>query len=87
MDDVFARNTDYIKDINSRFPSKTIITITHKDSAISMIKTFKDFDYLTKKYDYSPENIDINIRYRDNSRNTEVDLHKPYIDNYWFIKK
>lgn len=86
MDDVFARNQAYISDISDRFPTKTIITITHKDSAISMIKTFKDFDYLTQKRDHALQNGQINIRYRDNDRDTQVDLHKPYIDNYRFAK-
>lgn len=86
MNEVFARNAEYIKDISIKFPSKTIITVMHKDSVITTIKAFKDFDYLTQKYRYSPDNTQINVRYRDNQRNTEVDLHKPYIDNYWFTK-
>lgn len=86
MDDVFERNRDHIEDLSKKFPTRTIITVTHKDSVISMIKAFKDFNYLTEKYDYSPQNAQINIRYRDNDRNTQVDLHKPYIDNYRFKK-
>jgi hypothetical protein len=84
MDDVFKRVKEFTIDINDKFATKTIITITHKDTIISINKAFKDFDYITKKYIYCPKNIEINIRYRDNDRKTEVDLHKPYVDNYWF---
>ena len=87
MDNVFTRNTDYIKDINIQFKTKTIITVTHEDSFISISKAFKDFDYLTKKQDHIPENGKISIRYRDNDRNMEMDLHKPYVDNYRFKKR
>lgn len=86
MDDVIARCKDYTKDINEQFKGKTIITITHKDSVILIQKAFKDFDYIDKKYDYSPENGQINVRYRDNKRNMEMDLHKPYVDSYRFKK-
>jgi len=86
MDDVFARNTEYIKDINTQFQTKTIITITHEDSFISISKAFKEFDYLTKKQDNIPENGKVSIRYRDNNRNMEMDLHKPYVDSYRFKK-
>jgi isoleucyl-tRNA synthetase len=51
-----------------------------------MQKVFKDFEYLNKKHEYAPTNGSIKIRYRDNNRNTEVDLHKPYIDSYRFKK-
>ncbi len=86
MDDVMVRCKDYTTDINTTFKGKTIVTVTHKDSVILIQKAFKDFDYLTKKYNYSPNNGEVKIRYRDNDRNTEVDLHKPYIDNYRFTK-
>jgi len=86
MDDVITRCKEYTTDINTTFKGKTIVTVTHKDSVILIQKAFKDFDYLTKKYNYSPNNGEIKIRYRDNDRNTEVDLHKPYIDNYRFTK-
>lgn len=86
IDDVTARCTAYMTDINQKFATKTIITITHKDSVILIDKTFKDFDYLTKKYEYSPENGHIDIHYRDITNNKEIDLHKPYVDTYRFKK-
>lgn len=86
IDDVIARCKEYTLEVNEKFATKTIVTITHKDSVILIQKTFKDFDYLTKKYDYSPLNGQIIIRYRDNNRNMEMDLHKPYVDRYRFKK-
>ncbi|MBU0626609.1 hypothetical protein KKG31_05140 [Patescibacteria group bacterium] len=82
-----ARNADYIKNINTQFKTKTIITISHLDSIVLMQKAFHDFDYIKEKDKYRPNNGNLIIHYRDNDRNTEVDLHKPYIDNYWFSKK
>lgn len=86
MNDVQARIKSYTMDISDKFKSKTIVTITHKDSVVFMHQTFKYFDYLTKKHEYSPANGQISIRYRDNDRNMEMDLHKPYVDNYRFRK-
>lgn len=85
IDDVIARCKAYTIEVNEKFATKTIITITHKDSVILMQQTFKDFDYLTKKYEYSPDNGQIIVRYRDNTRKMEMDLHKPYVDSYRFI--
>ncbi len=73
-------------EVSEKFKSKTIVTVTHKDSVVFMHQTFKYFDYLTKKYEHAPKNGDIAIRYRDNDRKAEMDLHKPYIDSYRFKK-
>jgi len=86
IDDVMARCKAYTVDVNERFKTKTIITITHKDPIILIQKAFMDFDYLTKKHDYTPLNGNIIIRYRDNNKKAEIDLHKPYIDSYRFKK-
>ena len=57
-----------------------------------MIKyALHSFDYLahsTEKYLHNKD-LDIysaEVRYRDNDRNQEVDLHKPYVDSYRFKK-
>lgn len=92
ISDVFDRVKSHILESNEEFKWKTIITISHGDPVVLMKKVFKDFDYRTKKEDVYPynnsleryENFWIQTRYRDNDRNTEVDLHKPYIDNYRF---
>lgn len=86
IDDVIARCKEYTLEVNKKFTTKTIVSITHRDSVILMHQTFKYFDYLTKKYEYNPDNGKIAIRYRDNDRNMEIDLHKPYVDTYRFKK-
>ncbi len=86
IDDVIARCKAYTIDMNKKFATKTIVSITHRDSVTIMHQTFKYFDYLTKKYEHNPKNGEISIRYRDNDRNMEMDLHKPYVDNYRFKK-
>lgn len=86
MDEVIARCKAYTIDVNEKFKTKTIITITHKESVVLIQKAFKDFDYLTKKHDFNTTNGNIIIRYRDNDRKMEMDLHKPYVDSYRFKK-
>lgn len=49
-------------------------------------KNIREFDYNTKKYRFYPKNATAHVHYWDNDRNTEVDLHKPYVDAYWFVK-
>jgi isoleucyl-tRNA synthetase len=65
--------------------------MAHGEPTVMIKKIFHDFDYLTKRDDYYLHNKTIEhylpeIHYRDNERNTEVDLHKPYVDNYRFQK-
>lgn len=86
MDDIFARCKAYVYEISTLLPTKTILTISHEDSVIAMIKAMRDFDYFQHKKDYAPKITQIQIHYRDNDRNTEVDLHKPYVDTYRFVK-
>lgn len=84
---VHTRNASYIRDISSRFPTATIITVSHGGAVVGQKKAFKDFDYLTQKQNHYPKNGTISTRYRDNERHTEVDLHKPYVDTYRFVKE
>jgi hypothetical protein len=86
IEDVMVRCREYTAEVNKKFATKTIISITHRSSVILIQQAFKDFDYLTKKEEYNPNNGKIIIRYRDNNRNMEMDLHKPYVDSYRFKK-
>jgi len=86
IDDVMARCRAYTLEVNQKFATKTIISVTHRDSVVLIQQTFKDFDYLTKKQEYNPNNGKIVVRYRDNNRKMEMDLHKPYVDSYRFKK-
>ena len=86
IEDVMARCREYTIDVNKKFATKTIISVTHRDSVVLMQQAFKDFDYLTRKEEYNPNNGKIVVRYRDNQKNKEIDLHKPYVDSYRFKK-
>jgi bisphosphoglycerate-dependent phosphoglycerate mutase len=86
MDDIFARCSAYVHEISSLLPTKNILTFSHEDSVIAIIKAIRPFDYFQHKKDYAPKNTQIQIHYRDNTRKTEVDLHKPYVDTYRFQK-
>lgn len=92
VNDVLSRTKDYVLDVNEKFKTKTIITISHWDPIVLIKKVFSDFDYNSKKENHYPCNSSfelyqkswIDIRYWDNDNKKEIDLHKPYIDNYWF---
>ena len=86
MDDIFLKVDAYMDTINALFPTKTIITFSHKDAIVAMKRYFKHFDFLTQKDTYTPENALPATLYRDYDKKWEVDLHKPYVDNYWFMK-
>jgi hypothetical protein len=45
-------------------------------------KAFRDFDYGTYRKKFLTKHANFVVHYWDNDRNTEVDLHKPYVDNY-----
>jgi hypothetical protein len=79
-----SRVKSYLHEISKKFATKTIISACHRDAIILMTKQFTPFDYLTQKQDHDVANATPTTKYRDNDRNTSVDLHKPYIDNYWF---
>ncbi len=84
IENAFKRTKDYIKDINSKFKTKTIITVSHWDTLVSMQKYFRDFDYRQRKKEYYLKNCETKIHYFDNTTQKEVDLHRPHVDNYRF---
>lgn len=91
IDNIVGRMKSFFHEVNKKHQGQTIVTVTHAEPATVAKKVFKDFDYLTKRSDYFAHNRTLeaytpDIHYRDNERNTEVDLHKPYIDNYRFKK-
>lgn len=86
IDDAFNRTHEYIKAINEKFKTKTIITVSHWDTLVALQKYFRTFNYLTEKHKYYFNNGEHKIHYFDNTTQKEVDLHKPYIDNYRFKK-
>lgn len=83
----FERLKFYIHDINTKFSGKTIVTVSHQTPIALMIKALRDYNYETHKDLYLPKNAEVRTHYYDNDRATEVDLHRPYVDAYWFTIK
>jgi len=86
VDEMYIRLSDYLDEMDKKHKTATIITVSHADNIVLMAKRFKNFIYNEKRNDYKPSNADIQTYYWDLDRNKEVDLHKPFVDNYWFVK-
>lgn len=75
-----------MQEINTRYKTKTIIIISDERTIYTIRKIYRQFtDAQKEKYTMKPATFI--THYRDNTRNTEVDLHKPYVDNYRFEYK
>ena len=79
-----SRIRSYHDDMQDKHRTKTLISVSHETCLVFMKQIFKNFDYDTHREKYIPDNTSITTYYRDLERNVEIDLHKPYIDNYWF---
>ena len=84
---MFARVKNAVQYWNAKFATKTLIYTSHNDTIAMARKAFRNFDYASKRKQFLTKNGEIQTHYRDNARNTEVDLHKPYVDSYWGIRK
>ena len=73
-------------EVTKAFATQTIVTVAHAESIITMMKRIREFDFDIKRIEFHLHNAENRIFYRDNDRETEVDLHKPYVDNYRFTK-
>ena len=80
---MFARVKNALQYWNAKFATKTLIYTSHNDTIAMARKVFRNFDYASKRKQFLTKNGEIQTHYRDNARNTEVDLHKPYVDSYW----
>jgi len=78
------RIRSYFSEINKTHIAKTIVTVTHEDLVILIHKQFEQFDFKEKREEYDSHNAEVRCLYRDNKRNAQVDLHKPYVDSYRF---
>ena len=67
---------------NNRAKSQTLIFVSHADTIGLARQAFRNFDYAKQRKIFLPKNAEIKVHYWDNDRNAEVDLHKPYVDNY-----
>ena len=70
---------------NTTFPTKTIVYTSHNDTMALSRNAIRRRDYHTHRKQLLLENAEFGIHYRNNDINKEVDLHKPYIDNHWFV--
>ena len=84
---MFARVKNAVQYWNAEFATKTLIYTSHNDTIAMARKAFRNFDYASKRKQFLTKNGEIQTHYRDNARNTEVDLHKPYVDSYWGIRE
>ena len=84
---MFARVKNAVQYWNAEFATKTLIYASHNDTIAMARKVFRNFDYASKRKQFLTKNWEIQTHYRDNARNTEVDLHKPYVDSYWGIRE
>ena len=84
---MFARVKNAVQHWNAKFATKTLIYASHNDTIAMARKVFRNFDYASKRKQFLTKNGEIQTHYRDNARNTEVDLHKPYVDSYWGIRE
>ena len=84
---MFARVKNAVQYWNAKFATKTLIYTSHNDTIAMARKAFRNFDYASKRKQFLTKNGEIQTHYRDNARNTEVDLHKPYVDSYWGIRE
>lgn len=87
MIDVYNRLHQFLCETNSLFQTQSVIIASHEDPIMLMIKAHRNFDFVKQHKRYLPSNASVWTHYWDNSRNCEVDLHKPYVDNYWFTLK
>lgn len=67
---------------NNKFVNQVLIYVSHNDTIAMARKAFRNFDYASKRKAFLTKNWGIQVHYRDNDTKTEVDLHKPYVDNY-----
>lgn len=77
-----SRVKNALKYWNNRAKSQTLIFVSHADTIGLARQAFRNFDYAKQRKIFLPKNAEIKVHYWDNDRNAEVDLHKPYVDNY-----
>lgn len=74
-------------DVNTLFKTRTVITVSHEYPIVLMRRAHRQFNFDTQQQRYLPEHTGLYTHYWDNDRTMEVDLHKPYVDNYRFTLK
>jgi len=70
---------------NTQFPTATIIYTSHNDTMALSRNVLRTWNYHTHRKILHLKNAEFALHYCDNTTHKEVDLHKPYVDSYWFI--
>ncbi len=70
---------------NTNYPTATIIYTSHNDTMALSRNTLRKWNYHTHRKILHLKNAEFAMHYRNNDIQKEVDLHKPYIDSYWFV--
>jgi len=83
---MLERTQKCVKDWNLNHPTKTIIYVAHNDTLAMCRNAFLLKDYHLHRKELLLQNTEFWVHYWDNTYNKQVDLHKPYVDNYWFEK-
>lgn len=86
IDQMINRTQIMVRKLAEKFATKTVVVISHGDPIWWMRSAFRPLVYARDKAKYYPRNGVINVHYRDNDAKTEVNLHKPYVDTYWWIR-
>jgi isoleucyl-tRNA synthetase len=84
--DIFQRTEQHIQDMVAKFPGEEVMVIWHVRMFSVYMKHFHDFDYETQHKKYRLKNCEVKVLYYDAHTKKEIDLHRPYIDNVWFMK-
>lgn len=81
---MLERTNSTVTDWNMKYPSATILYVAHNDTMAMCRNAFVQKDYHLHRKELLLENAEFGIHYWDTKYNKQVDLHKPYVDNYWF---
>ncbi len=82
VDQACNRTKILIERLANKFPTQTIVIFSHKLPIFAMVAKIRKLDYHRDSHKYLVKSGKILVYYRDNEANTEVNLHKPYVDTY-----
>ncbi len=87
--DNYTRVEKMLKYWNTNQTTKTIIFVSHNDTIALARKAIRDpkgnyENYAQNRKKYLSKNGKVTVHYRDTEKQAEVDLHRPYVDNYRF---
>ena len=87
LEDYRKRTESAIHYWNSNHQTKTLVYVSHDDTIAMLRRAFRKFEYGLYRKNYKLGNAEVRVHYRDNDKQWEVDLHKPYVDTYRGIRE